>query len=159
MPSPHTFTIKPIAELLRRVLTGRSCIVDPFAGRSTLARHSNDLGRGGVEAPAFVRPLASAGIKADAILLDPPYSPRQMSEVYKGVGLSKGMKSSQTAALYAECKDELTKIAAPGCVAVTFGWSSVGFGKGRGWALDEVLIVCHGGAHNDTICTVETRNP
>lgn len=167
MPSHNTFEIKPIKELLARVLIGRECIVDPFARDSKLSHWSNDLGAetsasAHMEAQDFLRFLLlqkQLGGRCDAMLLDPPYSPRQMSECYKSVGLKRGMAGSQTAVLYSECKDLMTQLAAPGCIAVTFGWSSVGFGKNRGWELDEVLLVPHGGAHNDTIVTVETYTP
>lgn len=159
MPNADTFSMEPVRELLGRTLSGRACIVDPFARGSKLAHHANDLNpefcADPMEAQDFLRSLKTRGVKADALLLDPPYSPRQMSEAYKGVGLDKGMGASQNARLFAECKDLMTAIAAPRCVAVTFGWNSSGFGKGRGWALEEVKILCHGGAHNDTIIVVE----
>lgn len=161
MPNANTFEIAPIAALLDRVLAGRSVVVDPFARGSKRATHGNDLNpefcARPMEAQDFLRDLAARGVVADALLLDPPYSPRQMSEVYSSVGLSKGMAASQTARLYAECKGLMTAIAAPECVAVTFGWNSSGFGEGRGFALEEVHLVCHGGAHNDTIATVERK--
>lgn len=37
------------------------------------------------------------------------------------------------------------------------GWNSAGFGKVRGYVFEEILLVAHGGAHNDTIVTVERR--
>lgn len=37
------------------------------------------------------------------------------------------------------------------------GWNSNGLGKGRGFELDELLIVAHGGSKNDTIVTVEEK--
>lgn len=159
MPSPATFSIRPISDLLARVCAGRSVIVDPFCAGSTLATHRNDLspehGVGKMEDQAYLRELINSGIRADCLLLDPPYSPRQMAEVYKSVGINKGMAGSQNAALYSECKDLMTRLASPKAIAVTFGWSSAGFGKKRGFALREVMLVCHGGAHNDTIVTVE----
>jgi hypothetical protein len=38
-----------------------------------------------------------------------------------------------------------------------FGWNSSGIGIKRGFELIEVLLVCHGGSHNDTIVTVERK--
>lgn len=40
---------------------------------------------------------------------------------------------------------------------LSFGWDSNGFGVTRGFELTEMLIVCHGAGHNDTICTVERK--
>ena len=163
MPNADTFLIPPITGLLARWLTGRTSIVDPFARRSKLAHHRNDLNPAcgqpyALEAEVFLDQLGAEGVVADALLLDPPYSPRQMSEAYQQVGLNKGMGASQNARLYSACKDRMTKIAAPDCIALTFGWNSNGFGLKRGWRLVEVLMVAHGGAHNDTICTVEVKN-
>lgn len=41
--------------------------------------------------------------------------------------------------------------------AICFGWNSVGFGKQRGFEIIEILLICHGGHHNDTIVTVERK--
>ena len=38
-----------------------------------------------------------------------------------------------------------------------FGWNSSGVGIKRGMKLIEVLLVPHGGSHNDTIVTVERK--
>ena len=44
-----------------------------------------------------------------------------------------------------------------GAVVLSFGWSSTGFGKELGFEIEEILLVCHGGHHNDTICIAERR--
>ena len=45
----------------------------------------------------------------------------------------------------------------PGGIVVSCGWNSNGMGIKRGYILREVLLVAHGGNHNDTICTVEQK--
>jgi hypothetical protein len=45
----------------------------------------------------------------------------------------------------------------PGGYAICCGWNSIGIGKKRGFKLIEVLLVCHGRLHNDTIVTVEQK--
>jgi hypothetical protein len=42
-------------------------------------------------------------------------------------------------------------------MAISFGWSSNGIGKTLNFEQLEILIVAHGGIHNDTICTVERK--
>ena len=42
-------------------------------------------------------------------------------------------------------------------LAICFGWNTIGFGKKLGYELIEILLVCHGGCHNDTIVTVEQK--
>ena len=144
-----------MAAIIRRFASG--LIVDPFSGRSTIATLRNDLAHGGVDAREWLRSLVTAGVRADCALLDPPYSPRQMSECYKSVGLKVGMKGTQNAVLYSDSKDLLTAILKPGGIAITCGWNSGGFGKNRGFELLHVLLVAHGGAHNDTIVVVERK--
>jgi len=43
------------------------------------------------------------------------------------------------------------------CHVLSFGWNSVGMGITRGYEIVEILLVCHGGAHNDTICIAEKK--
>ena len=38
-----------------------------------------------------------------------------------------------------------------------FGWNSNGVGKVRGFEIIEILLIAHGGSHNDTIVTVERK--
>jgi len=154
MPSPWTFSIKPIAELLERYLRRGMVVVDPFAGRSAWATHANDLAHGGVDAIEW---LDGLNVAADAVLLDPPYSPRQISECYKSIGKPCSTQDTQNARLYAEAKRQLDRLLKPGGIAITCGWNSTGFGKVLGYERLETLLVCHGGAHNDTIVVVEHK--
>ena len=156
MPSRWTFSIPPIAAFVARHTAGASVIVDPFCGSSTIGTHRNDLGRGGVDAEAFVRTLIAEGVRADAVLFDPPYSPRQIAECYKGIGRKATMKDMQSAVLYKGVRAALRDILKPEGIALSFGWQSNGFG--RGWISREVLLVQHGGAHNDTICVAQHRD-
>ena len=161
MPNPNTFSIPPITEFISRWLGGAAVIVDPFARESKIATHRNDLNpevdvEYHLEAAEFCRVLHDRGVIADAVLFDPPYSPRQMSEVYQKIGV-KGMANTQNARLYKEVRDGLDSLLRPGGIALSFGWNSAGFGKVRGYEMLEVMLVAHGGAHNDTICVAERR--
>jgi len=154
MPNKWTFQVPPIEAFVRRWLCGRDVIIDPFAGTSTFGTIRNDMADSGFDSVAWLRTL---DIQADAVLLDPPYSPRQMSEAYKLAGLPIGMAGTQNARLYKACKDLLSPLLRPGGIALSFGWNSQGFGLDRGFALREILLVAHGGAHNDTICVAEEK--
>ena len=161
MPSPNTFSIKPISELLSRVISDGDTVVDPFARDSKLATYRNDLSPDTtaefhMDAAHFGAFLLARDVIADVVLFDPPYSPGQMVEVYQSVGIT-GTKTSQNARLYKEARDGMDSILRPGGIAVSFGWNSAGFGKGRGYEMLEILLVAHGGAHNDTICVVERK--
>lgn len=87
----------------------------------------------------------------------PPYSNRQISECYKSIGLEVGTKETQNAALYSRVRTAALPILTEEAVVLSFGWNSVGMGKKHGFEIIEMLLVCHGGAHNDTICLAEKR--
>ena len=40
---------------------------------------------------------------------------------------------------------------------ISFGWNSGGLGKNRRFKIHKILLVAHGGLHNDTICVVERK--
>jgi hypothetical protein len=53
--------------------------------------------------------------------------------------------------------DAITDKIRPGGLAISWGWNSNGFCKRRGYELIHMVVVAHGGHHNDTICTVERK--
>ena len=160
MPNSDTLSIKPIGEWVRQHLVGVS--VDPFARNCNWATYTNDLNpatsaQHHMDAEEFCLMLASKGVMCDVAIFDPPYSPRQISECYQQVGRECGMKETQNAALYKRVRDALDKIMKPDAVVLSFGWNSNGMGKGRGYSLFDLLLVQHGGGHNDTICIAERK--
>ena len=159
MPSSETFSLPPVAALLDRYLDDREVIVDPFARNSKRATITNDLDPSTSaeyhqSADEFVDRFP---FHADAVLFDPPYSPRQIAECYAGIGKACGTEDTQNARLYRSVKDGLDLMLKPGGIAICCGWNSMGFGTGRGYELLEILLVPHGAAHNDTIVTVERK--
>lgn len=162
MPNRNTFDVPPIRALVRKYLSQSTISVDPFARNKRWATHTNDLNpdtaaEHHMEASEFLNMLAEKGVRADLIIFDPPYSPRQISECYKAIGLTVGMKETQSAAMYSSARDAIQRIAVDGAGVISFGWNTVGMGLNRGFELKEILLVCHGGAHNDTIVTVERK--
>jgi hypothetical protein len=159
MPTSETFSLPPVARLLDRWLAGCATVVDPFARNSKRGTITNDLNP---STDAQFHMLAEEfveqhGIPADAVLFDPPYSPRQISEVYQQIGRECGTEETQNARLYKRVKDGLDKMLKPDGIAICCGWNSLGFGLKRGHEMLEILLVTHGGAHNDTIVTVERK--
>ena len=53
--------------------------------------------------------------------------------------------------------DEISRILKIGGICMCFGWNSSGVGNRRGFDILEILLVAHGGSHNDTIVTVEKK--
>ena len=161
MPNADTFSIKPIRAFIDRWLRHPS--VDPFARNSDLATYTNDLSpnttaQSHMDAAEYCAEMAARDIAVECVLFDPPYSPRQITEVYQSVGRKVTTRDTQSARMKREVRDVLDDLLMPGGVVLSFGWNSVGFGITRGYTLAEVLIVCHGGDHNDTICIAEIKN-
>lgn len=155
MPNRWTFQMAPVAEFVQRWTRDRACIVDPFCGTSTIAHYRNDLGQGGQDAEAWVRSLIAIGVRADCVIFDPPYSPRQISECYQSIGRVATTEDTQNGGLYRRVRAALADILEPDGLALSFGWQSSGFGKD--WRTLQLLLVQHGGAHNDTICVAQKR--
>lgn len=158
--SHHTFTIKPIKELLKRyVPDGGKGWIDPFAGENSPAEYTNDHNpekptTHHLEAKDFVDVLKTKKFKG--ALFDPPYSYRQVSEHYKVLG-KKATQKDTSYNFYARVLDPLSKGIKQGGYCISFGWNSNGIGKKRGFKIVEILIVAHGLHHNDTIVTVEQK--
>jgi hypothetical protein len=163
MPNHKTFSIPPIRDFVCQWIEktpGTS--IDPFSGGRNFATITNDLNPNlpanyHLDAEDFILKIQETIGQVSLILFDPPYSPRQISECYKGIGREVTMKDTQSAALYARVRNRMVDILPIGGVVLSFGWNSVGAGKNRGFSLEEILMVCHGGAHNDTICLAERR--
>jgi hypothetical protein len=161
MPNHNTFTIKPIAELLRRHIKDKDVVIDPFARDATLGTYTNDLNpvtKAQYHLPAdeFCDLLLQQGVVADVGLFDPPYSTRQIKECYDGIGLRLSQRETQVQ--FAPVKDRLARLLRPGGIAISFGWNSTGFGKCRGFERLETMLVCHGSGHYDTIVCVDRKS-
>lgn len=157
MPSSKTFSIKPIAELIHKYARGR--IIDPFANNSKLATITNDLDSQyntdyHLDALDFLKMFKDNSV--DTVLYDPPYSPRQVSECYKKLGRTVDMQTTQ-ASYWSRQKDEIARIVKPWGIVISCGWNSGGVGIKRGFDIEEILLVAHGGNHNDTIVVVEKK--
>ena len=159
MPNSQTFTIKPIRDLIERTLTN-GVWIDPFVrdsifkNRMTFTNDLNPLFEAThhMDALDFLKTFEDSTI--EGVLFDPPYSPRQVTECYQGVGKRATMKDTQSS-FWGNLKKEIGRIIRPGGIVVTCGWNSGGCGKSNGFEVDEILLVPHGGWHNDTIVTVE----
>jgi hypothetical protein len=158
MPSKNTFEIPPIKSLIQRYIGGKS--IDPFANNNKFALITNDIDPDyqtdyHLDALDFLKMFEDDSV--DSVLYDPPYSTRQLSEVYTKMGRSVNMETTQ-AAFWANLKKQIGRITKTGGVVVSCGWNSGGIGKKYGFEMLEVLLVPHGGHHNDTIVTIERKN-
>ena len=157
MPTSQTFNIKQIAQLIEKYKFGLS--IDPYANTSKIADITNDLDTQydtdyHMDATDFLKMFTDESV--DFILYDPPYSPRQVSECYKKLGKTVNMQTTQ-ASFWGNQKKEISRICKTDGIVITCGWNSGGIGKKYGFEIIEILLVAHGGWHNDTIVTVERK--
>jgi len=139
MPNKETFTIKPIRKLIERESSFRD-FIDPFPYpfKKDALEYLADFKDGSVE----------------GVLFDPPYSPRQLKECYDEMGQT---LTDTKSSVWSKWKDEIARVIKPGGRCISFGWNTNGLGKNRGFEIIKILLVAHGGNHNDTIVTVEKK--
>lgn len=157
MPSMHTFTVKPIGELVRKYVGDGKMWVDPFAGDNSPACWSNDLNpkkmaEYHMPATDFAKMLEG---EYDGVLFDPPYNLQQLKECYESIGIQMFQDDSQR--FPQNVKELLAPKVRMGGRVICCGWNTQGFGKNLGFRLEEILIVAHGRSHNDTLVTVERK--
>lgn len=157
MPNSNTFSIPVIRDLILKYSNG--VIVDPFANNNSLATITNDIDpemptKYHMDATDFLKILPNNS--ADVVLYDPPYSPRQVAECYKKFNQTVNMKTTQ-ASYWSDQKKEIGRIVKSGGYCITCSWNSGGVGKKYGFEIIEILLVAHGGWHNDTIVVVERK--
>lgn len=158
MPNKNTFDIKPIRDLITEELTD-GLWIDPFANQNKFAAVTNDLSLEfdtdyHLDALDFIKMFDSNSV--DGVLYDPPYSPRQVSECYNNVGYNVTWDTTK-ASFWGNHKREISRVVKIGGKVITFGWNSGGIGYKYGFEIKRILLVPHGGWHNDTICTVEIK--
>lgn len=163
-PNSNTFDVPHIRGFVQKYLLKSMVSVDPFARNKRWATYTNDLNPGTnavhhMDAEDFLKMLAEQGVKADLVIFDPPYSPRQIAECYQQIGKTPTMQDTQSAALYSRVRNVIMPLISDNAVVLSFGWNSCGMGKKHGFEIEEVMLVCHGAAHNDTICLAERRRP
>lgn len=159
MPNKNTFDIKPIKELLANEVDNSKLWIDPFANKNKIATITNDLNPEydttyHMDALEFLKMFDDNSV--DGVLYDPPYSPRQVSECYKHIGYNVTQETTR-ASFWGNHKKEISRIVKKGGKVITFGWNSGGIGMKYGFEIQHILLVPHGGWHNDTICTVEIK--
>ena len=154
MPQKYTFEMPAAASILDKYVVGEWA--DPFAGYNSPATWTNDLDEDSpakyhMDAIDFCDNVLPGGL--DGIIFDPPYSAHQIVVSYKKSGQAE-WRNGQVQKLV---KDIAGIKVRHGGLAICFGWNSNGFGQRRGFQMEHILLLSHGGAHNDTIVTVERK--
>lgn len=161
--SAETFTIPPIRQLVKYYLSQSKVSVDPFARNNQWATHTNDLNpdtaaKSHLTALEFLSGMAGRSEKADLVLFDPPYSRRQVMECYQGIG--KDFQNADSQYFTVNWRDErkaIDDLLEENGVVMSFGWHTNGMQQSGNYKIEHILLVAHGGAHNDTIVTVERK--
>ncbi len=140
MPSHRTFEIKPIKEFLKTEF-GNSYI-DPFPYPFKQ------------DAIEYLKSIPDASV--EQLVFDPPYSQRQLKEMYKSSGLS--FNHPMNNGYWSVCKKQISRVVKNGGKVISFGWNTNGIGIKNGFKILKILLVPHGSQHNDTIVTLEIKN-
>jgi hypothetical protein len=151
MPNANTFLIPSVAELLREHVGDGSEWADPFANRNSPVQHTNDINPEmptghHLDAAEFLAGFDDCSLAG--VLLDPPYSMRQIREKYENYGNVKQITPVIR---------EAARVVRVGGYVISFGWNSNGIGKHQNFHTVSIDLIAHGGQHNDTIVTVEQK--
>ena len=139
MPTHRTFNIKPFKELINKELN--KDYIDPFP-----YPYKQD-------AIEYLKTIDNLSV--NDLVFDPPYSQRQLKEMYSSNGLA--FNHPMNNSYWSNCRKEISRIIKPGGKVISFGWNSNGIGKKYGFDIIKIVLVAHGSQHNDTIATVEVK--
>ena len=139
MPNHRTFDIEPIKEFIKENIG--SDYIDPFPYPFK------------EDAITYLKKIETNSKLS--LVFDPPYSQRQLKEMYHSNGLS--LDHPMDNSYWSNCKKEIARIIKPNGKVISFGWNSGGIGKKNGFEIEKILLVNHGSQHNDTICTLEVK--
>jgi len=159
MPNKNTFQIPPIRDFILRELPRDGVVIDPFANSSKIATITNDIDPQygtdyNMDALDFLGTFKTESV--DMILFDPPFTKRQLVETYKRLGKSVNMETTQQR-YWTDIKKEISRILVPGGKVISCGFSSGGIGKDNGFSITRIMLVAHGGGHNDTIVVLDEK--
>lgn len=159
MPSHSTFSIKPIMKLINKYYNADMLCLNPFAFTSNIGI-TNDVNPNldtdyNLDATEFLSLWSDESV--DMVLYDPPYTPSQLKEHYDEYPESKALYYTSKQNYWSNQKNIISNIVKPNGYVISFGYDTNGIGKKRGFEIIEILLVAHGGGHNDTLCTVERK--
>ena len=158
MPNAKTFTVKPIKKLIERYYNPELVYINPFANESKYGI-TNDLNPRfncdyNLEATEFLELFEPKTV--DLVLYDPPYTPYQLKHMYEDITGGVNLLDTKNS-YWSKQKDMIGDMVKNNGIVISCGYDSNGIGKTRGFKIIEILLVAHGGKHNDTIVTVERK--
>ena len=141
MPNKRTFQIKPIKRLIDKYRYIGDWI-DPFPYPFK------------EDALDYLKKFKDNSV--DGVLFDPPYSARQLKECYENKGQHLTFDDTKNTT-WMNWRKEIARVVKPNGYVISFGWCSTGMGNKKLFKKIEILLVCHGGQHHDTIVVVEQK--
>ncbi len=137
MPNHRTFRMTPVKRLLERYSKG--VIIDPFP-----FPYQKD-------ALTYLKTIADES--ADKVRYDPPYTLRQLKEMYDNEGIS--LSQHETQHYWQDLNKEIFRILKPGGICIKFGYNTSKIHPSM--EIIEQMNLCHGGPHNDLLITVQVK--
>lgn len=165
-PNSEPFQLFTVRELFKRILPvgDGKVIIDPFARNSKYGTIRNDINPGTgaeyhMDVYDFLRFTVDRRIKADVILFDPPYSPTQLKRQYQSAGLELAKKDTMRNGYWKKELVLINKLLKINGYFIKFGWNSSGFNSSihKNYSIEEIILINHGAAHNDTIIVIEKK--
>jgi hypothetical protein len=176
MPNRETFKIPAVSDLLAHYLDDafilfnreweerESIICDPFARNSQWGTHRNDLNpetlaHHHMKADDYLEMMIEKKGEgwADAVLLDPPYSPRQVKECYSGLGLDVTSEDTRTSQTMSKVRELAARTVRHGGLIISFGWDANGCGKKNGMVVTHQFTLPHGSVLRATQIILERK--
>lgn len=147
-PKRYTFEQPKLKQLVESYCIGKT--LNLFAGRVRLNIDEIRVDMDATTEPDFLMDAYDfvstwKGSKFQTVILDPPYNIRKAREKYEGRYIGK----------FKKIKEHIPFILNSGGSVITLGYDSVGMSRSRGFKKEVIILVCHNGDHNDTICVIE----
>jgi hypothetical protein len=146
-PARYTFEMPKLKSWVESWCTGKT--LNLFAGKTLLSideyRVDSDKDMPADyhgDAADFVE---TTDMRFQTVILDPPYNLRKSREKYQGRYIGSLTK----------IKRNLPRILDIGGRIISLGYDTVGISNRNGFKKLAIVVVCHGGDHNDTLGVVE----
>lgn len=159
-PNKWTFEIREVRNLVSAIVGTGAGWCEPYRGHSRLpCEFTNDLN---VSVPAGSHMDAGAFCESlpyglEGAVVDPPWSPSQVSRSYAEAGL-KATSLDTSSNFHSRVRIPLSKRIRPAGRLISLNFRGTGFGRNNGFQLEAVMTVVHPyDGHNAFFLTVEKK--
>jgi hypothetical protein len=150
MANSYLYKMNPVKNIVSKYISDGW--VDPFAMEGSPADIKNGVnGEGAIDGLEFLKALKNESVSG--CLFDPYDDFKKCLKAYS----PKHNGTAGRAEYWSKCKDEIARIMKPSGIVISFCNDSNGIGKNRGFNIIEVMLLCHGACHKDSIVTVDKK--